>query len=593
MIIFEEFLMSSAVILLIDNSTGEIAYVNKAAIKFYGYESVEICALNISDINVTTSKGNSYSIASEPRRYQHRLKDQSIREIILYSSSINYNGRKLNCAIIQDVTEEKRLNKIASRVPGVLYQYVLRQDGSSYFPYASEGIREIYGVSPEEVIQDASVVFNRIHKDDLANVVNSIEVSAKSLTPWQYEYRVQDDDGSIRLLYGNAMPQKEENGNTLWHGFITDITIENDTKNSLDEFRLRLNKLFDLHGAIMLIVDPKNGNILDANIAASRFYGYSRTKLQSLNIADINIISKDEIAEEIINASSEKRNYFILKHQIANKEVKTVEVLSTPINIEGKDLLFSVIHDITQRIEIEKKISESTIRLKKINTDLESFAYVASHDLRAPLNLVNGFLKLLLNKKISLSNEQKEEYIIYIQKSIDQMNILITDLLQYSRIGSNKDDFLKVDLNLLLDNIKLALAETIQFHNASVIINQFPSVFVNKTLINELFMNLLNNALKYHDGKKPLKIEVGYSDKGSMHQFYVKDNGIGIASENLEKIFIMFKRLHTQTEFAGTGIGLALCKRIVESHEGKIWVESELDKGSTFYFTIQKMERIV
>lgn len=256
--------------------------------------------------------------------------------------------------------------------------------------------------------------------------------------------------------------------------------------------------------------------------------------------------------------------------------------------MDGKLLLFSVIHDITQRIEDERIIAESSLQLKKLNMDLESFAFVASHDLKAPLNVVNGFLKLLQNKKTILTEESREEYMKYVQASIDQMNVLITDLLQYSRIGNNKEVCTNIDITVLLNKIQLDLSDSILFNNATIVTHQLPSVFANKTLINELFMNLLNNALKYHGLDKQITIEIGYSDEGTMHQFFVRDNGLGISPENAEKIFIMFKRLHTQTEFSGTGIGLALCKRIVESHDGKIWVESELGKGSTFYFTLKK-----
>jgi light-regulated signal transduction histidine kinase (bacteriophytochrome) len=319
--------------------------------------------------------------------------------------------------------------------------------------------------------------------------------------------------------------------------------------------------------------------------------GYSKIEIQHMNISDWDIKWPKEDLITLISVSIAQSSIYQTKHIRKDGTIIDVEINAIGIQIDKIDYLYASARNITERIENERTIAESNIQLKKINTDLESFAFIASHDLKAPLNVVNGFLKLLQAQKESLTDAEKDEYLKYILISVEQMNVLITDLLKYSRIGNNKDEYLKVNLSLLVKSIMMTLADTIEHNNASIQIGQLPFVFANQTLIYELFLNLINNALKYHDGSKPLQIEVGYADKADMHQFYVRDNGLGIAAENLEKIFIMFKRLHIQSEFKGTGIGLALCKRIVESHDGKIWVESELGKGCTFYFTIKKIEQ--
>ena len=159
-------------------------------------------------------------------------------------------------------------------------------------------------------------------------------------------------------------------------------------------------------------------------------------------------------------------------------------------------------------------------------------------------------------------------------------------------IGNNTDSFVDVDVKQLITNIQGFLADKILLNQAEFIIHTLPIVKANKTLFNELFMNLIGNALMYHTPDKPLIIEIGFMEKNITFEFYVKDNGIGIAPENLEKVFIMFKRLNAQSEFKGTGIGLSLCKKIVESHHGKIWVESVIGEGSTFYFSLKKWDTI-
>lgn len=214
---------------------------------------------------------------------------------------------------------------------------------------------------------------------------------------------------------------------------------------------------------------------------------------------------------------------------------------------------------------------------------------MASHDLKAPLNVVNGILNLIDNGKGMPSDTNDLELIRMAKIAVDQMKVLINDLLEYSRVGNNREDFSNTDLNEVLTYVQVLLKEKITQSSAKIKINPLPVINANKTLITELFMNLLSNALTYH-GKNIVEIEVGFSEEKNTFKFYVKDNGIGIREKDFEKIFIIFKRLHSQSEYGGTGIGLALCKRIVEAHQGTIWVESELGKGSTFYFTIKKQD---
>ena len=375
--------------------------------------------------------------------------------------------------------------------------------------------------------------------------------------------------------------------------FILSFEVINDRKEKeklIEGLLYRYHSLLEIASDGIHVLDKK-GKIIEANESFCKMLGYSKNEIQLLNISDWDINwPKEELLKRISETISLK-SIFQTKHIRKDGTVIDVEINATGIHLDNKDYLYASARDITLRKENEKKIIESNFQLKKLNADLESFAFIASHDLKAPLNNVNGFLKLLNNKKEILSEDNKEVYLKYIQKSIDQMNILTTELLQYSRMGNNKDEFSKVNINEVMNSLKLTLAEPIQYNNAYICYTELPTIFANKTLIHELFMNLLNNALKYHDNKKQLEIEIGYTEQVNTHQFYIRDNGLGIASENLEKIFIMFKRLHTQSEYMGTGIGLALCKRIVESHEGKIWVESELGKGSAFYFTIRKLEQ--
>lgn len=258
-----------------------------------------------------------------------------------------------------------------------------------------------------------------------------------------------------------------------------------------------------------------------------------------------------------------------------------VKMLGTIQNITERkksELLLKHLND-----NLEKKAAELEIS----NTELEHFAYVASHDLQEPLRMVSSFLNLLEKRMDGQLDETNRQYIDFAVDGTRRMKSLIIALLEYSRVGANKEDFAPVDLNEVVQYVTNVLDENIKKNTALITFKFLPVITANKTLITHLFLNLVNNALKYHGDKQP-EIKVGYTEEPDNWIFYVKDNGIGIQPKFFDKIFIIFKRLHNKDEYSGTGIGLAICKKIAETHKGKIWVESEPGNGSTFYFSIPK-----
>ncbi len=249
--------------------------------------------------------------------------------------------------------------------------------------------------------------------------------------------------------------------------------------------------------------------------------------------------------------------------------------------------LFILSTDITHRKKADEKLKEYAEDLKSSNTELERFAYVASHDLQEPLRMVSSFLNLLENRIEDKLDETSKQYISFAVDGSKRMKTLIQDLLMYSRIGSNIDNFTSVDLNEVMLYVTQVLEEEIQKKKAIINVKPLPVIAANNSLISQLFQNLIINALKYHDDTPP-EIEIGCNETYDNSVFYVKDDGIGIDPKFFEKIFIIFQRLHNKTEYSGTGIGLAICKKIVDIHKGKIWVESFPGNGSTFYFSIPK-----
>ncbi len=246
-------------------------------------------------------------------------------------------------------------------------------------------------------------------------------------------------------------------------------------------------------------------------------------------------------------------------------------------------------------IALEKKnqaIDQQSLTLDAKNKELEQFAYIASHDLQEPLDTISSFIGLIAEDYGDSFDDVGKESLTYIQDASCRMKNLINELLQYSRLGKNKE-YTNVDCQAVLDDLKVVLQSVLEEKRAKINISNLPIVKGSEIELGLLFQNLISNAIKFMKPNTIPEIHISCIQKTDVKdvskkfwQFSVKDNGIGIPQEHKERIFAIFQRLHSREEYQGTGIGLAHCKKIVESHGGDIWLDSEQRKGSTFYFTI-------
>jgi light-regulated signal transduction histidine kinase (bacteriophytochrome) len=250
--------------------------------------------------------------------------------------------------------------------------------------------------------------------------------------------------------------------------------------------------------------------------------------------------------------------------------------------------LFGILQDVTEKklaeIEREKLVNDLELR----NAELEQFAYVASHDLQEPLRMVTSFLTQLEKKYGDVVDVKGRQYIHFAVDGAKRMREIILDLLDFSRIGKTEDDLEEVDFNKLMNEILALYRRQIENLKARVKFEKLPILYTYKTPVRQVFQNLIGNSLKYHKTGIAPVIEICCIENETHFQFSIKDNGIGIAPEYFDKIFIIFQRLHNKDEYGGTGMGLAIVKKIIENQGGKIWVESAEGKGATFYFTLLK-----
>ena len=238
-------------------------------------------------------------------------------------------------------------------------------------------------------------------------------------------------------------------------------------------------------------------------------------------------------------------------------------------------------------IDQKNELRELVDSLAVSNRELEQFAYVASHDLQEPLRMVTSFTQLLEKRYKGHIDDDADEYIDFIVEGAHRMKDLIDDLLVFSRFNTQAKEFELFDLNNALNGVLSYLQTYIVENNTQITYDPLPLIVGDSSQIQQLFQNLLSNAIKFQDDEPP-RIHISADESSDEWKFGVSDNGIGIDPEYQEQIFNVFKRLHTRIEYPGTGIGLSICKKIVERHGGRIWVKSKLGEGSTFYFTIPK-----
>ena len=299
-----------------------------------------------------------------------------------------------------------------------------------------------------------------------------------------------------------------------------------------------------------------------------------------------------KFVKEAYNNLFRNGNQFDIEYRIKRKDGEWIwlhDKAVTTYEKGGANFAYGVFSDITDRKKAEEILEHYVKELEKSNDELKQFAYVASHDLQEPLRMVSSFTRLLAERYKSKLDSDADDFITYAVDGAERMQTLISDLLDYSRERTQRRDLeptnLKNVIGQALDNLKILIEENDAVVNTK---DALPTVLAESSQLTRLFQNLINNAIKFRSERVP-KIKVGVKSKKSEWLFSVKDNGIGIAPEFKERIFDIFRRLHSKEEYSGTGIGLAICKKIVTGYDGRIWVESEQGKGSTFYFTIPKV----
>jgi PAS domain S-box-containing protein len=390
-------------------------------------------------------------------------------------------------------------------------------------------------------------------------IEEAIKEAVESGKPYDLELEMLSAEGTPKWVRTIARPVMEKGKVTRVRGILQDIT---ERKKAEQEIENLARFPLEDPNPVMRVTD--NGQLIYANPPSRR--------LQDLWGCEIGDFLPDDWRKLISNSAESGSSQ--------TKDVRCNEIVYSILvaPLAGASYVNLYSRDITERMHAEDE-------LKRSNAELEQFAYVASHDLQEPLRAIAGMVQLLQKRYQGKLDERADEYIDHAVEAAGRMRKLINDLLTYSRVVRFGKQFEMTDVEKVLDTALANLRVALQESRATVTHDPLPSLMVDETQIGQVFQNLIGNAVKFR-GERPLQIHIGAREEENAWCFEVRDNGIGIESQYFERIFGVFQRLHTRRDYPGTGIGLSLCKKIVERHGGSIWVESEAGQGTSFYFTL-------
>ena len=508
------------------------------------------------------------------------------------------NGTKC-LLVVADITERHKAEtelKTRDKIFNLSLDMHCIAGFDGYFKVLNPSWTRVLGWSMEEMLAKPWTEF--VHKDDKGIMAQLKATMASGQETLRFEVRFLCSDGTYKRLEWNAFPNLSER-NMI--SIARDITDKEKAEEKISAERNLLRILIDNLPDAIYIKDRQGRKII-TNSMDMQLMG-QESEAAILGKTDMEIFPENKGAESFNDDMHvlETGDSLINKEEIFyNQDGRQLCVLTTKMALRNElgDItgLLGIGRDFTDQkkaanelLRLNEDLENRAAELAISNEELEHFAYIASHDLQEPLRMVSSFLQLLKKNYESQLDGKAQQYIHFAVDGADRMRRLIMDLLEYSKVGTDREIFADTDLNLIMQEVSSNFIKQDEYNeNEPVIIYpKLPVIYANSSQMMQLLQNLVGNAIKYKSAERP-RIEIQFKEEADHFLFSVKDNGIGIDPENFPNIFILFHRLHVKEEYSGTGIGLAVCKKIVERHGGNIWIESEKGKGSTFYFTIRK-----
>ena len=468
---------------------------------------------------------------------------------------------------------EERYCSLAELSPDAI---VVHSEGN--YVFVNPAAARLFGAdTPNQIM--GKRVFDLIHADYRKFIGEQIkQLEEKKMQNPLVEERILRLDGSAVEVEVTANPIIYM-GKPATQVIIRDITERKRVEHELNLERMKLKGILDAMSDYVCIIDQSH-NVKYVNPVITKELG------------PINNLKCYEYFHGLTEECPWCKNLEIVSGETVRQEryssrtCKVYDVINTPMrNKDGTIDKLVILRDISERKHAEEELKQLANELERSNADLQQFAYAASHDLQEPLRVIAGFVKLIEKRYKDKLDEKADEFIYRTVDGVNRMQELIKDLLEYSKVGIKSKNCKSTDCTLILNSTISNLQATIEGSGAVVTYDNLPIVVTDPIQLGSVFQNLIGNAIKFHGAEAP-RVHISSRREGDEWIFSVRDNGIGIDPKSTDRIFDIFQRLHTREEYPGTGIGLAICKRIVERLGGRIWVKSKPEKGSTFYFTI-------
>lgn len=585
-------------IIIVDARTKRIVDANAAALTLYEYSRDEFLRLRAIEISAEPEKSIAHiqevasgmpAVASPgPVQRLHKKKDGTIFPVEISSGVFLIQDRRMLCAIIRDITERKRaeaaINESEEKYRRLFDEsidaiYITSREGK--FLDANQTSLKLFDYAREELINNINIRKLYIRPGDRDKFQQEIEGKG-SVRNYPIEFRKKNGTGMNCLLTSTLRVSSD--GDILgYQGIIRDITKRKLAEEALRESEKKYSTLVE--NSLTGIYIDQDEKIVFANNRFAEIYRYPKGKLIGIETwrlvhPDDRSMTKQMRARRL--SGEDAQSEYEARGLTKDGETIWITRRNARIEYKGRPAILGNVVDIT-----EQKRAEAELR--KTNEELKNFVSVVSHDLKTPVIAIHGFASRLLKHYQEKLEDKGSRQLEQIMAGARRMELLVSDLLTLSRIGRIVPTFEHVASSEIVRNVISGIQNRIKEKGIEVVVaDNLPTIYCDGERIYQVFENLLVNATKFTaDIKKP-KIEIGYKDGGDPHLFYVRDNGIGIDPEHHLRIFEMFHRLKLKEDEEGTGLGLAIVDRIIKNHGGKVWVESEKDKGATFYFTVPK-----
>ena len=499
---------------------------------------------------------------------------------------------------VEETTKELLLSnqrfELATKATSeIIWDWDMEKD----YTYRSENFERLLGYSQEESFNNDKFWKSIIHPEDYNEVESNLKKALdSSAEKWSQEFRVKKSDGQYLFIVDKGLIIRNKKGKAIrMIGSTQDITARKKAETDLADQRQRLTNVIEGTGAGTWEWNVQTGET-QYNETWANIIGYTLEELAPLSIQTwIDFAHPEDLEQsnqELEKCFRGETESYESECRMKHKDGRWVWVLDRgkvfSWTKDGKPLMMFGTHvDITEKKLREEEIKRTNLQLQSANEELKSFASVASHDMKEPLRMISSFLQLLEKKYENVLDEKGIQYIRFAVDGSKRLSQLIDDMMEYAQIGFDPSKLSKVDLNSVVEEVIQLKQKVIEENNAIVEVSPLPDILGIRSPIKSVFINLISNALKYQKKNVQPVVKIYSTKEGSDYRITVEDNGIGIDKEYYQKIFNIFKRLHTKDEYPGTGIGLAICKKVVSQHGGKIWLDSEPGKGSTFHFLLR------